>query len=320
MSKKIFSIAVCALTIIVFSSALFACFAADGSLQIYVPDGAPALTVANLFTANKLSGKDVKITITTGADVQAKILNGEADVAVCPTNMAAALYNKGVDYSLVSANLFGLLYLVGNKPVQSLDELAGSVVHSIGKNNTPEFVFKKILAAQGIDYVDSDTPVQGKVALRYYGAGGEIIPRLKSGDISYAILGEPAVTKADVTELFDLQDLWQTATNLDGGYPQAGVFVKNSLLKDGKFTDNLLSALRDNTQFIADNADSVAELLVENGSNDFNGITFTESLINRCNIRCVKASDCKTQIEAYFNAIATANLSFKLPADGFYGR
>lgn len=321
MNKRLIAVIVCIAVAAALTCSLVACKTTDETeLALYVPDGAPALAVASLFESNKIAGKSLKLTITTGANVQAKVLNGEADIVVCPTNMAATLYNKGVDYKLISANVFGLLYLVGNKPAASLNDLVGKVVHSIGKNNTPEFVFKKILANANIEYVDSDVAVEGKVAIRYYEAGSEIIPLLKSGNVDYAILGEPAVTKAGVTELFDLQALWKQATNLDESYPQAGVFVKSALLEDTKFIDGLLKALGDNTQYLQDNSDKIASLLVTNGSNDFNGTTFTANTLARCNIRCIKATDCKAQLTAYFNAIATINTSFTLPDDGFYGR
>ena len=321
MKTKLIAVVACIVIVAAFACSLVACKPAEETeLTFYVPDGAPALAVAGLFESNKLADKRLNLTITTGANVQAKVLNGEADIVMCPTNMAAMLYNKGVDYKLISANVFGLLYLVGNKPAASLNDLVGKVVHSIGKNNTPEFVFKKILASANIEYVDSDVAVEGKVAIRYYNAGGEIVPHLKSGNIDYAILGEPAVTKSGATELFDLQELWKQATNLDESYPQAGVFVKSALLDDTKFIDGLLKVLNDNTQYLQANSSKIASLLVENGSSDFNGTTFTADTLARCNIRCVKATDCKTQLTAYFNAITTINPSFTLPDDCFYGR
>lgn len=320
MKTKLIAVAVCIIVVAALMCSLVACNPAnDKELTFYLPDGAPALAVASLFETKQIAGRSLQLNITTGADVQAKVLNGEADIVVCPTNMAATLYNKGADYKLISANVFGLLYLVGNKPATDLNDLVGKVVHSIGKNNTPEFVFKKILANADIEYVDSDVAVEGKVAIRYYGTGGEIIPRLKSGEVDYAILGEPAVTKAGVNELFDLQTLWKQATNLDESYPQAGVFVKSELLDDTKFIDELLQALTSNTQYLQNNSDKIASLLVQNGSADFNGTTFTANVLERCNIRCVKATDCKTQLTKYFEAIATINPSFKLPNDGFYG-
>ncbi|MCM1533029.1 MAG: hypothetical protein NC099_00050 [Corallococcus sp.] len=319
MKKSVFRIVCCALAVV--ATFLFYACAPDSSdeIKIFLPDGAPALTVANLFSANQIGGRKVSLTITTGADVQSKTLNGEADVVVCPTNMAATLYNKGVKYKLATANLFGLLYLVGNGEADDLFDLVGKVVYSIGKNNTPEFVFKKILSSNGIEYADGDTAQAGKVVIRYFGAGSEIVPLLKSGLAQYAILGEPAVTKAGVKDLFDLQALWKDATGLEESYPQAGVFVKEELFADGKFMTALLDALNANVTYISEHSGDVASLLTANGSSDFNGTVFTADTLERCNIRCVKASDCKAQMTAYFKAIQSVNVGFQLPDDGFYG-
>ena len=223
MNRKIVAVLLCIAVALTVMLGLAACDKQDGEqVNMYVPDGAPSLAVANLFEVDSVAGRKLNVTITTGNDVRAKVLSGEADVVICPTNMAATLYNAGVEYKLVTANLFGLLYLVGNQPEASLNDLVGQVVHSIGKNNTPEFVFKKILDNANIPYVDSDKAVEGKIAIRYYEKGSQIIPLLKSNVAHYAILGEPAATKSGVNELFNLQELWKQATALDESYPQAG--------------------------------------------------------------------------------------------------
>lgn len=288
------------------------------TLNVYVPDGAPALCVAELFQTKKIGDNPINITITTGEDVKAKLVSGQADLAICPTNMAATLYNNGLEYKLASANLFGLLYVVGNVNVSNLNGLIGKVVYSIGKGNTPEFVFKKILSANNIPFADSDAAVEGKVAIRYFEAGSQIIPLLKSGLCDVAILGEPAATKSGANELFDLQQLWNEATKLEGSYPQAGVFVSNKLANDQKFIDSLFKALNGNVKYLNENSESVNKLLAENGSNDLASITLTKTVIERCNIRTVKANECKAQLEAYFQAIKDVSPAFKLPDDGFY--
>ena len=43
--------------------------------------------------------------------VRKMMLDGSADFAVLPSNMAALLYNKGVDYRLVAVSTWGTLYL-----------------------------------------------------------------------------------------------------------------------------------------------------------------------------------------------------------------
>jgi len=310
------------IVVMIFSAfCLYGCKRRDAlTVAMYVPDGAPALAVANVIDSKKIGDDDVSVSITTGADVQAKILAGEADVAVCPTNMAATLYNKGVDYKLLTANVFGLLYLMGASDAQisSLEDLKGKVVHSIGKGNTPQFVFQKIVSESNIEMVESDVDVEGKIAVKFYDAGSAIIPLLKSGNIEFAILGEPAATKSGAKEIFDLQNLWKEATGLEESYPQAGVFVKSALLKDKVFVSALIKALEECPAYLAANATSVAEMLGANGSNDLKSANFTAEVLARCNVRCKKAVDCRQELIDYFEAVASVNSSFVLPDDGFY--
>ncbi len=46
--------------------------------------------------------------------VRKMMLDGSADFAVLPMNMAAILYNKGLNYRLVAVPVWGTLYLFGN--------------------------------------------------------------------------------------------------------------------------------------------------------------------------------------------------------------
>ena len=299
---------------------LCACNRTEEQLTLYVPDGAPALAVAKLLQDPTVAGKQVKVEITTGKNVQAKIMSGEADLAICPTNMAAALYNKGADYKLACANVFGVLYMVSHDAsVTQLSQLKGKVIHSIGKNNTPQFVLQTVLSANGIAYEEGDTAKQGVVVVKYYESAAQILPLYKSNLIDIAIIGEPAVSLQGCNQIFDLQQLWQDATELDENYPQAGLFVKTQLLQDDtRFVNKLVKALEDNTDFLQQNASQVSQLLADNGSVDLKDKAFTPQILARCNIRCIKAINCKEGLVAYFNAVKAVSPDFVLPDDNFY--
>ncbi|MCM1043673.1 MAG: hypothetical protein NC350_05695 [Corallococcus sp.] len=319
MKTKLIASVLCAVVCVLSVFAVAGCNNNDECIDIFVPDGAPTLAVAQLFAEESVGGSKLNVKITTGENVRAKIISGEADAAICPTNMAAMLYNRGVEYKLVSANLFGLLYIVGNVQIDGLSGLKGKVVYSISKDNTPEYVFKKILDYNGLEYTESDSAVEGKVALRYFAAASEIIPLLKSGLAEIALLGEPAVTKAGKTVLFDVQALWKQASGLGENYPQAGLFVKNSLIEENpQFVSALVSKLTENERYIAENAAQISSLLAQNGSADFADTAFDKQLIARCNVRCVLSANCKSEMTAYFEAIKTVNPAFALPDDGFY--
>ena len=82
-------------------------------LQIYVPDGAPSLAVANIIDGGKIGDYKANVTISTGEDVVAKCGSGQADIAIVPTNAAVKVCSTRNDYQLFTTNVWGLLYVVG---------------------------------------------------------------------------------------------------------------------------------------------------------------------------------------------------------------
>ena len=186
----------------------------DTSLQVYVPDGAPALAVANIISEGKAGGVKAEVTVSTGDDVVSKCASGQADIALVPTNAAVRLCSVNPSYSLFTVNVWGLLYVIGYRNVQSLAELAGANVASIGLGNTGEYLFKRILASSGTSLND--------VNIKYVDDGTTAIGMLMQNKCDFALLGEPAATNAinkaaasgkTLYRVFDLQALWRDVTD-----------------------------------------------------------------------------------------------------------
>ena len=308
--KKFISLFSAILLVAMLSTMLFACQpntppddvpAAPENVSVYVPDGAPAMAIANIIKSGKI-GADTKanVTLTTGQNVIAKAQKGEADIAVLPTNAAATVYNatKGA-YRMLSVNVHGLLYLMGTTQIQSLSDLVGKEVQSIGLGNTPEYVFKRVLKANNLEVVNSDEAVSGKVAVRYHEDGSTIIPLFVAGKAQFAVLGEPAATNlvnkmkkdksVDVYRLADLQAEWKKAVNSSSdGYPQACVIVKTELLNNATFLSALRAALADGVKFATESYAELAEIL--KGAGSALTVNYTKDLVERCNLRYTEAS------------------------------
>lgn len=294
-------------------------------IDVYVPDGAPALSIAKLINDDKNYTKVGKLNynVIAGDQVVSKVTSGDADVAILPTNAASIIYNKGLKYKLVSTNVYGVLYLVGRVQVSNLEELKGKVVHSIGQGNTPEQVFKYVLDEKGIGYVNSDTAVENKIAIKYYSDASNILPLLKQGQIDFAILGEPAVyqsAKFGAINLFSLQTLWNEVTGTQGGYPQASMIVKSSVIeKYPDFINELLDDVKDNENWIKENSSLCLDLIKSKGSTL--QVAFTENIINNCNVRFVFAQNAKAEIDTYLNVLKAFNpksIGGSVPNSDFY--
>lgn len=304
------------------------------TVNVVVPDGSPAIAIAKLVSENPtFAGYDISYTIVEGAtQISAAILNNTANIAIAPLNLGATMYNKGMGVKLVTTNVQGSLYMVGkNMPAgtttaEKLASLKGKVVYNIGQGATPDLTFKYILDHFGIRYEEGYTAAEGVVTLNYVNTGSELIPLLKQGKAEYGIMGEPAVTKANAnagtSTVFDIQELWQEATgSATAGFPQAGVFVKESLLtsEHAAFIEWFVTKLQENDEWAPANPDTVSSALTSAGSTSLAGLT--SNTITACNLDTVKAVDAKAAVNTYLKVLFdfnNATVGGKMPDDAFF--
>lgn len=317
--RRLFAVAAALLLVSGLCAALVGC--TGDELTLYVPDGAPALSVAKIIGegeiggGSKLGSNRVRACITTGEDVIAKCGSGEADIAVLPTNAAVKICATRGDYLLVSVNVYGVLYIVGTEQVTELSALVarddGDCLLSIGLGNTPEYVFKTVCDSFDLPYADAadGAPTEpGKVNIVYNADATTIIPQILQGKAKFALIGEPAVTQLiakaalqgkPVYNLFDLQSLWQQAVGSEQlGYPQASLIVKRSVY-NSDIQRRLQTSLQANAQYLADNADDLNQLLRLAGS--ALQLDYTADLLARCNLTYIPAREAAADIEKYLD-------------------
>ncbi|MDE7455022.1 MAG: hypothetical protein K2M64_04260 [Clostridia bacterium] len=295
-----------AMLLIVCFTMSFALVACDNGerLNIYVPDGAPAMAIANIIDSGKVANYKTDVIVTTGEDVVAKCANGEADIAIVPTNAAVKICATDNKYSLFTVNVWGLLYVIGWENITSLSQLNGKKVSSIGLANTGEYLFKRLLDDADVSYDDNNG-----VQLDYVEEGSTAIGYLTENKCDFALVGEPLATTAinnakangkTLYRVFDLQQLWQEVTdNNEIGYPQASVIVKKTLLSQDGFAEALYNMLSQNNAFLSQNVNRLNDILISAGSSL--KAPFTAELIERCNLRTVKATEVKQDILSYLS-------------------
>lgn len=126
----------------------------SGVLQLYVPDGAPALAVAKLVAEKDtltVAGYTVNVHIVPANTIAAHIAKGDGDIVIMPANGGANLVVKGADYKFLCSNTRGILYMISTSEGSvSPDDLAGKTVGCIGQGAVPQYAFERILAANGL--------------------------------------------------------------------------------------------------------------------------------------------------------------------------
>lgn len=219
-------------------------------LKIIAPSGAPSIAFY------KYINDDNFITNSLPSNIQASMVNGEYDVAILDVVGGINIINKGASYLLTSVITFGNFYLLslGNDENETIDE--EDIIVSFGQNTTPDLIYKSLFPDISIDYYVNGVSEVSAVA---------ISGLIDNKTVNYVFIAQPVMQKvlqtnentfiyADIKELFE--EKYQT-----DGIPQAGVFIKKSLIESNKEDiTNFLSSLKDDIDNVTINPDLLLDL------------------------------------------------------------
>lgn len=141
-----------------------------------------------------------------------KFNTGDYDIIHCPSNVGAILYNNtDLKEEAVVADIgnLGLLYIMTTDPsVQSMQDLQGRNVYSIGEGGPPEYTMGYLLEQEGLTDVN----------MSFKSTPFEVLNLLQDEENSIALLPQPFVevakllvpginTPIDITQEWDSLDL-----------------------------------------------------------------------------------------------------------------
>jgi len=291
------------------------------SLKVAAPSGAPTLSMIKMFKENPAFGDNVEINYESikSPDLMAsRILSGELDIAVVPTNLAATLYNKGAQYSLAASTVWGVLYVVGNESIEGWDALKGKEIYTMGRGLTPDIAFRYLLSSNGIN-PDED------VTLTYLGDATELASAFIAGKSSISVIPEPVLSnvmlkKANTMILLDLQEEWEKLNAGASSYPQASLIIKKEVYeKHPELINSFLKEYESSIDWLVKNSETAGAYSEELGT----GLSKAAVVngLERSNIRYVGAQEAKEAISAYLKVLYDYSpevIGGKLPDEGFY--
>jgi NitT/TauT family transport system substrate-binding protein len=246
----------------------------------------------------------------------AKVLKDETDIAVLPTNVAAMLYNKGVDYQLVGINTWGVLYLVENgETVSSWDDIKGKTVTLFAKGSSPDVVFRYLMAENGLTEED--------VNLEYMASHIELSQMMIAGEKTIGLLPEPMVTmvqmkNSDLKVAINLQESWEDAAGME--FPQGCLVARKDLIEERpEVIEAFLDEYNASCVWVNDNLEE-AGALVEKYEIGMT-VPMAVKAIPKSNIRLGKSYDVKETVEKYLDilyAFSPQEIGGKVPDEEFY--
>jgi NitT/TauT family transport system substrate-binding protein len=248
----------------------------------------------------------------------ARLVSGEAVMGMLPANVAAKIASTGKPLKLAAVSGGGMLSLLTTDPdLTSLGGLRGQQVEASGHGATPEYVFRRLLEAEGLN---PDTDLQISFALAY----PEIAQSLIAGRTRYALLPEPFATMArqgnpEVRALGDIRSQWTALTGAED-YTMT-VFVVDGTIAAARpdLVRAVLQSLRDSVAWVQANPEGAGDLAekYEMGLR----AAVVRAAVPRSNYVYLDALEARPSLEALFQAFleyAPDSIGGRLPGDDFY--
>lgn len=267
--------------------------------------------------------QDYRVTMYGAPDeLLARVVKGEFDVAMLPSNLPAVLYNKlkGSDgqVQVAAINTLGVLELVqSGDTVKSIADLKGKTIYSVGKGASPEYTLDYFLKLNGLDPA-TDVNIQFKTEAT------EVAAVLAAKPDAIGLLPQPFVTivKANnpaIHTAVSFTDEWARLTS--GSQAVSGVAVVNKLWAEkhhAAFND-FLTDYEASTKFTVTNPAESAALIFKAGITPSAEIAL--KALPASNITFIEGTKLKTLLNGYLKVLFDADpasVGGTMPGDDLY--
>lgn len=262
-----------------------------------------------------------EFTMVTAADeLLGKIVSGDLDVALVPSNMASIIFNKtnhGVN--VLNINTLGVLYVVSSDDsIKSIADLKGKTVYLTGKGTTPDYALQYLLKANGMTTDD--------VTLEYKSEPTEVAALLKEKPDAIGLLPQPFVSVAmaqndTLKMVLDLTKEWDAVSGEDGGSLVTGVTIcRGELFEEhADAIQTFMEEQKASAAFANENVAETAKLVAAAGI--IEKAPVAEKAIPYCSITYIDGTDMKNRLYGYLSALYEmdpATVGGELPTKDFF--
>lgn len=257
-------------------------------------------------------------------EIPAYLSSKEVDIAACPLNVAANLYQKkNGDIEMIAISTLGVLYLVDTTgEINSVADLSGKKISSTGEGASPQYILEFILKENGID-------PKKDVEIDYYSENSQLATLTSSKkNVTISLLAEPFATVAiengeGLTRAIDLTEEWNKLAQKNGTMgtlAQGCVVVRKDFLKaNPKAVADFLKEYEESINYVESNPDGAALLAHENEF--FASLSIAKASIPNCNIDFITGEEMKKIANQNLKVLFDANPSSvggAMPDDNFY--
>ena len=268
--------------------------------------------------------QDYQVTMYgTPDEVVPLIVQGEADVALIPANLAAVLYNRtlgddGAQIQVAAINTLGVLEILeSGDTVHSIADLAGRTIYASGKGASPEYVLNYLLTSNGLDPATD-------VTVEYRSEHTEVAALLASTPGAIAMLPQPFATVVKtqnpaIRTALDLTAEWTKVTS-ESQMVTGVVVVRSAFVEEhpDAFAD-FLTDYQASTEFTNDHPAEAAVLIAEAGI--VPAAPIAEAAIPASYVTYIDGAELKSTFSGYLQVLFDADpasVGGSMPGDDFY--
>ncbi len=272
--------------------------------------------------------KDVKFRLWKSPDeLRAFTLRGGADFVAVPTNVAANLYNKGVDIKLLNVSVWGILgILTRDKSKKTLADFKGCEIAMPFRADMPDIVFEEIAKQQGLN-------PKKDFKLRYLNSPIDAMQMLIMRRVDHALLAEPATSIAlrktgsyplklvapDLYRSDMLKEEWGKTFKVEAKIPVAGMAVVGENIKKKHLVKRFNEEYQKSMIWYKNNPKQAGELAAKYIKMlDAKGV---KDSIEYVSLAIVNAKKSQKDLEFFMDVLKKNNpksIGGKLPSDSFY--
>lgn len=278
-----------------------------GSVKLWADDDAG--TAANDYTFTLC---------TDPTEVSAGMIAGSYDIAACPLNVAAVLYNRlEGNIQMLAINTLGTLYLLSTQPLESISDLAGKTIITAGQGATPEYVLNYLLEQNGL--TDS-------VTVEFRSEHAEVATLAAAAtadDATLYLLPEPNVTSAltqnqSLQTVLDLSEAFEKASGV--ALAMGCVVARKDYVEQNKAAvDAFLTEYQQSIEYTQTNLDDTAALCETYGV--IPKAAVAKQAIPRCSIAFKSGTEMRDIATANLTVLFDANpqsVGGSMPGDDFW--
>lgn len=258
-------------------------------------------------------------------ELRAILLKNEAHIVAVPTNVAANLYNRGVDIKLINIPVWGILEIVTrDKNIKTINDLKGQEIVVPFRADMPDIVLQAIIKKAGFN-------PKKDFKLVYAPTPPDAMQMLILRRADNVLLAEPATSMAmrktgsfplkliapDIYRSINLQKEWGRVYGVEGKVPQAAVAVVGKL--DANIAKRVEEEYTKALSWYKSNP-MEAGVTVEKNIDFFKADAVSDSIAN-VQLISKNAFDAKDDLEAFFKVLLEIEpklIGGKIPDEGFY--